>query len=74
MKEIRQYNASRIEDGNQNYCMLVQDDDCHWYIIPVAKKADFEKWAASYNDWDEPGYAVGVDGPHSVHFKEFTTK
>lgn len=48
---------------------LVQDDDCHWYIIPVDKAAEFYNWCDDEDNWDTPDYATEVGGnPQRVVF------
>lgn len=52
---------------------LVQDDSCHWYIIPADKKEDWYKWEQSEEaelghipDWaDHFG-----SGPEAVTFTD----
>ncbi|MBE9572592.1 MAG: hypothetical protein IMF11_18355 [Proteobacteria bacterium] len=56
--------------------ILVQDDDCHWYIIPHLKIAEWEKWFSDPFDdnehWELPKWAKAVGGsPSLVLFKEF---
>lgn len=57
---------------------LVQDDDCHWYVIRLSEVDAFEKWLTAAPYWE--GYEGPrfddrmVDGPQSVSFKEFTTQ
>jgi hypothetical protein len=52
---------------------LVQDDSCHWYIIPSDKKQHwFNEWMFSeeYNDGITPDYVHSyVDGdPSRIEF------
>ena len=58
--------------------ILIQDDDCHWYVIPADKQSEFNKWAELDPDddtgksWVVPDYAKRVDGyPSLVKFKEY---
>lgn len=59
-----------IEFGDLEYT-LVQDDDCHWYVIPYEKLSEWAIWAAGdcpvLPDW---ATSVG-GGPSLVLFKEY---
>lgn len=55
-----------------DYSRLVQDNDCHWYIIP---SIHYEAWRTfceiPWNDqrsWDVPVWATEVDGPSTIEF------
>jgi len=37
--------------------MFIQDDEGHWYIIPVSQKEQFRKWLEFY------GESADYDGP-----------
>lgn len=55
---------------------LTQDNDGHWFVVPVEKQKDFDKWTEMDPDdpdsWDAPEYAKQVGGwPGLVKFKEF---
>ena len=54
---------------------LDQDQSCHWYIIPVENREEWNKWTNLSEDdeasWDAPEYAQPISGhPNNV---EFTT-
>jgi len=49
--------------------MLVQDNDCHWYVIPVGMEEDFNKWLETEDP--EPTWCNRVDNPHRVHFEDW---
>lgn len=56
--------------------ILIQDDDCHWYVIPEDKQEDFNYWLELPEDdkncWVKPDYAERVGGsPSLVKFKEY---
>lgn len=54
--------------------ILIQDDDCHWYVIPADKEKDFCKWAVSDEAQDGivPKYAKQVGGsPSLVKFHNY---
>ena len=42
--------------------LVVQDDSCHRYVIPIEKREDWDAWSQDDEDWDAPMYAVSVDG------------
>jgi hypothetical protein len=54
--------------------VLDTDGDCHWYVIPKARLADWWKWINS-PAWENgvvPDYATAVGGaPSLVVFKEY---
>jgi len=51
--------------------VLVQDQSCHWYVIPTDKKAEWFQWCESDESEDgiSPDWAYGFGGgPESVTF------
>jgi len=59
--------------------VIVKDDDCHAYVIPRDKKADWEAWLDTpppnldlpedqidYTAWNVPEYAEAVGGHPSL--------
>ena len=57
------------EKGRQ----LVQDDSCHWYLIPAGYKEDFyawEEWMGNYCEGECPSELeyerFEIDGPESL--------
>lgn len=49
---------------------LAQDNDSHWWIVPVDRWADFAKWTET-NDWTPPDFAIEVGGcPGLVTFTD----
>lgn len=57
-----------------NKYKLIQDDDCHWYIIPYGFDYEFEQAIERYIETGEelPEWVVEVDGPHTVFFENYT--
>lgn len=54
---------------------LVQDEDCHWYVIPFANLYQFIDWINDIEDPVPPEWAVSVNGaPSRVKFKSFEIK
>ena len=55
---------------------LVQDDSCHWYLIPAENKKEWEEFCALDPDdeasWDVPKWASQIDGPHSILIHEYS--
>lgn len=49
---------------------LAQDNDSHWWIVPVARHAEFEKWAEHINNYTTalapPDWAIEVGGCPSL--------
>jgi len=53
--------------------ILVQDNDCHWFVIPDAQRKDWDEWCSIDSDdpksWNVPDYAKEVGGsPSRVKF------
>jgi hypothetical protein len=49
------------------------DDDGHWYVVPLAQRAAWEKWCAlpstDEEAWEVPGFAERLDGgPNGITF------
>lgn len=58
---------------------LVQDNDCHWYLIPADKGEEWDEWCDIPDDdersWDAPDFAQGLNGsPSAVTFDNPRTK
>lgn len=59
-----------MKDPLLEYC-LIQDDDCHWYVIETCQVNLFHDWIdAMENGQDYPidFNKARVDGPHTVAF------
>jgi hypothetical protein len=61
-----------METTNKFY--LSQDNDCHWYIIPLEKQQEWSKWcnldSEDENSWEPPDFAIPINGnPSSVIFE-----
>lgn len=55
--------------------ILVEDDSCHWYVIPSDRESDWYAWEETEDAelGELPDYAVKVRGsPSLVVFKEYT--
>lgn len=48
--------------------MLVMDNDGHWYVIPVDKWLDWDKFCGGpeYEAGDVPEYATALGGSYSL--------
>lgn len=48
------------------YYFLDQDSSCHWYIIPVDKREEWNEWSNINEDdpraWDAPEWAKMLGG------------
>jgi hypothetical protein len=55
------------------YYILVQDDSCHWYVIPSDREDDWNKFIEKEDDLGEiPDYAQSVGGsPSLIKFAEY---
>lgn len=51
---------------------LVQDNDCHWYLIREEQREEFNKWVSFSDDhaaWNGEMFGeCRVDGPHNITF------
>ncbi|MCL8382119.1 hypothetical protein [Xanthobacter aminoxidans] len=59
----------------QERFFLSTDNDSHWYLVPVAKAAEWEAWAAIPEDderaWEAPAFAKPLGGaPGLVTFTD----
>lgn len=49
---------------------LDTDEDGHWYVVPVSRKADWEAWQDLPEDdeqtWEPPDFARQVGGAPSL--------
>jgi len=49
---------------------LSQDNDSHWYVVPVAREEDWDAWLGLGEDeqaaWDVPDFAQPVGGSPSL--------
>lgn len=56
---------------------LIQDNDCHWYIVPLARREDWYDWVDS-EDADlgiVPEWVSLVDGsPSRIMFKKWRSE
>ncbi len=55
---------------------LTTDNDSHWYVVPVAKRAEWEEWLEIDPDderaWEPPVFARPVNGgPSLVEFSSW---
>jgi hypothetical protein len=53
---------------------LSQDSACHWYLVPVGRRAEWEEWCDLDEDdergWDPPDFARRLAGnPSGVTFE-----
>lgn len=43
-----------------------RDNSCHWYLVPVERREEFERWASLDEDdeagWDPPEWARRLNG------------
>lgn len=51
---------------NNGHC-LVQDDDCHWFLIPAYLKEDWDNWVTNDSSYcNPPSYAKEIHNPSDV--------
>lgn len=53
---------------------LSQDNDCHWFIIPVENRNEWNAWLEEEGEdsWVVPSFAIEVGGrPSKVTFKDY---
>ena len=60
---------NRIDDLTA--CFLDQDDDCHWFIIPEAKRQEWGDWLEGFDGYEEhPEWAMALGGnPNQIVFR-----
>lgn len=54
---------------------LTQDSDCHWFVVPVDKREEWNAWTEIDSDderaWEAPDFARSIGGsPSMVTFLE----
>ena len=68
---------------NRETYILIQDNDCHWYLIPYDKRDSFYEYLDLIDNFnydaedpypDEPDWLKRVDGPESIIIHEYTEK
>lgn len=51
---------------------LIQDDSCHWYVIPSDKRKEaLEYLDDPYTDLDWPEWLIPIDSPESIKFNSY---
>lgn len=58
--------------SNYEDLRLIQDNDGHWYVIPVSREEDFANWVLAQErckPWTRKWEPERVDGPHAVTFQ-----
>lgn len=58
---------------------LTTDGDSHWYVVPVARRNEWNAWREIGSDderaWTPPSFAVAVGGsPSSVEFASWSIR
>ena len=63
--------GKRATGETRRWHVLVQDDSCHWYVIPADKVGEWEAWD-KFEDGVVPAWAEAVGGaPLRVRFREW---
>lgn len=66
---------------NRKSYLLIEDNDCHWYLIPKNREGDFWDYLDMIENYDynsddpypqEPEWLKRVDGPQSITIHEYT--
>jgi len=59
---------------NKKLYFLAQDDDCHWYVVPVDMETDFDAWVERADPYEAtPEYIEAIGGsPRLVRFTKYT--
>lgn len=50
---------------NRRYSLL-QDDDCHWYVVPVDKIEEFVAWVETFVEDERPEGVLEIGGGTSL--------
>ena len=66
--------------GSVKFC-LIQDEDCHWYVVPYSRKEEAENFFEEfyrlnrlYKETPEfPVWLHSVDGPRHLVFENWET-
>lgn len=58
------------EDGGDRY-YLDSDDDGHWYVVPLSRRAEFSAWLDSPDAAPPPGVVEVGGSPSLVRFPSF---
>lgn len=45
--------------------ILIQDNDCHWYVIPYEREEEWYDWTDSESD-DVPDWAYRIGGAYTL--------
>lgn len=55
---------------------MIQDDDCHWYVIDVRDEARFHRWCEAMESCEPTGdwEPERVNGPHEVIFDSWIAR
>lgn len=64
-------------DKSRGPFILVMDNECHWYVIPAAKRIRWSLWLDSEESQRgiEPDYADPVGGnPNMVQFDSYVIR
>lgn len=65
---------------NRKKYALMQDDSCHWYLVPWDKKDEFWEYIDAVENYDyngeepypqKPEWAKAIDGPQSLAIIEW---
>ena len=64
---------------NPDASYLTTDNDSHWFIVPVSRRAEWEAWLEIDSDderaWTPPTFAVAVGGsPSCVEFASWSIR
>lgn len=51
---------------------LIQDQDCHWYLIPSDKVEEFNLWTDGIDIYNLPDFdSMRINGPHQILIKDY---
>jgi len=54
---------------------MVQDSDCHWFIIPLSQSAVWYSWLEKSDEagatGDTPDWAEHIQSPEDVSFSDY---
>ncbi len=75
MKSVNQVRESHDLPPISVRYRMIQDEDCHWYVIRTDQVAEFNLWQdamARCEKWDGFDFSESqVNGPHMVSFLEW---
>lgn len=69
-KTLNKTHKKEEQNPNKEYYFLSQDNDTHWFVIPLSKEKEWDEWCNIPTDdersWEAPKYAREIGGSPSL--------